>query len=250
MQTIPAGRKKYFGNWFKPRHFHDEAYASVVLSGGYEESGNWGRFRVRAGDVLLHSPFDAHLNRGQPKGATILNLTLSKTPTSFRAGSVEDPDLIARTAESDPRAAVDLLLAQLHPISPNVEDWEGLLVVQIACDPSYRLDYWADEHGIARETLSRGFASTFGTTAASFRAETRARQALEQIIDTEARLADIAVLTGFSDQAHMTRAIRALTGQPPGHWRRQSNLFKTRIGKACPLHAACAAIEPGQPPQQ
>src|ERR1700722_8193550 len=99
MQTITAGRQKYFGNWFKPRHFHDEAYASVVLSGGYEESGNWGRFRVRAGDVLLHSPFDAHLNRGQPKGATILNLTLSETPTSFRAGSLEDPDLIARTAE-------------------------------------------------------------------------------------------------------------------------------------------------------
>jgi AraC-like DNA-binding protein len=245
MQTIPAGRQNGRSSWFLPRHFHDRAYASVVLSGGYEESGNWGRFRVRAGDVLLHSAFDAHLNRGERKGATILNLALRESPTGFRAGSVGDLDLIARTAESDPRAAVELMLAQLQPISPCVGDWEGLLAVQIARDPSCRLDSWANEHGIARETLSRGFAKTYGTTAASFRAETRARHALEQIINTEARLADVAVVTGFADQAHMTRAVRALTGQPPGYWRQRSNSYKTRAVNGCPLPGGGGAIEPG-----
>jgi hypothetical protein len=31
---------------------------------------------------------------------------------------------------------------------------------------------------------------------------------------------------GFADQAHMSRAIRVLTGATPGNWRR-SNSFKT-----------------------
>jgi transcriptional regulator GlxA family with amidase domain len=39
-------------------------------------------------------------------------------------------------------------------------------------------------------------------------------------------LARIAAEAGFADQAHMTRALGALTGRCPGHWRR-SNKFKT-----------------------
>jgi AraC-like DNA-binding protein len=31
---------------------------------------------------------------------------------------------------------------------------------------------------------------------------------------------------GFADQAHMTRAIKALTGTPPGRWRGE-HLFNT-----------------------
>jgi len=40
-------------------------------------------------------------------------------------------------------------------------------------------------------------------------------------------LAEIAAVAGFADQSHMTRAVRALTGQTPGDWLR-SNRFKTR----------------------
>jgi AraC-like DNA-binding protein len=32
-------------------------------------------------------------------------------------------------------------------------------------------------------------------------------------------LSAIAAEAGFSDQAHMTRAIAELTGKPPSHWR-------------------------------
>jgi hypothetical protein len=40
----------------------------AVLAATYEECGNRGRFRARAGDVLLHRAFDAHLDHIGPKG--------------------------------------------------------------------------------------------------------------------------------------------------------------------------------------
>jgi AraC-like DNA-binding protein len=209
------------------RHTHAGAYAAVVLSGGYEESGTWGRFRVRAGDVLLHDAFDAHLNRFEPQGATILNLALTGVQNGFRAGRVADPDAIARTAERDPQAAVYVLAAQLREISPVVDDWPDLLANEMVRDPSCRLDHWANAHDIVPETLSRGFAKVYGTTAARFRAEIRARRAFGQIIRTGISLVEIAAVIGFADQAHMTRAVRALTGATPTYWRSKSNSFKT-----------------------
>jgi AraC-like DNA-binding protein len=75
--------------------------------------------------------------------------------------------------------------------------------------------------------VSRGFAKVYGTTAASFRAEIRSRFALRQIIRTGVSLVEIAAYVGFADQAHMTRAVRALTGATPTYWRSKSNSFKT-----------------------
>lgn len=40
----------------------------MVLSGGYEEAGEGGRRRVAAGDVIVHHPFEAHLNRVSSRG--------------------------------------------------------------------------------------------------------------------------------------------------------------------------------------
>jgi len=58
------------------RHVHEKAYAALVLSGGYEEAGDHGRFRVKAGDVIFHEPFEAHLDRFSETGAAVLNLRL------------------------------------------------------------------------------------------------------------------------------------------------------------------------------
>jgi transcriptional regulator GlxA family with amidase domain len=79
--------------------------------------------------------------------------------------------------------------------------------------------------GLAAETLSRGFRAAFGVTPARFRGEVRTRRAMEMILQTDASLAEIAIDCGYSDQPHLTRAVVALTGKPPGQWR-QSNSFK------------------------
>jgi AraC-like DNA-binding protein len=202
-----------------PRHFHAKAYATLVLAGSFEETGSRGRFRVMPGDVLLHDAFDTHLNRVGKAGAETLNLQLNGTVPSLSVGRVPDADAIARMAERDPGAAADLLLSQLQTASPSIDDWQDMLACDLTRDQNCRLDRWGLAHGLAPETVSRGFLAVYGTTPARFRAEARARRAFQQIVLTTSPLADIAACFGFSDQPHMTRAVRELTGMPPRNWR-------------------------------
>jgi hypothetical protein len=104
LTSIAQGSETWSARCSIPRHRHEWAYAAVVLSGGYEESGSFGRYRVRSGHVLLHRAFDAHVDRFESSGARILNLLLNEPP-AFGVGVVADPDTIARLAEKDFPAA-------------------------------------------------------------------------------------------------------------------------------------------------
>jgi AraC-like DNA-binding protein len=208
-----------------PRHRHRNAYAALVLAGGYEESGSLGRHRVQAGDVLLHGRFDTHLDRFGPRGARILNLLLSRDP-SIPVGRIIDPDAIARLAEKDAIAAANALREQLRPVQSVSADWPDLLARDLFENPQLRLGDWAQRHGLAAETVSRGFKQVFSASPAVFRSEARTRRALGLITNGHSSLAAVAAITGFADQAHMTRGVTALTGRPPGYWLR-SNWFKT-----------------------
>src|SRR5215469_5434913 len=88
------------------RHVHSVPYAALVLSGGYEEAGDNGRFKVNAGDVVFHHQFEAHLNRFSKEGAIVLNLRLPPG-NCYPAGiaSVPDPDSVVRVSEWSRRAA-------------------------------------------------------------------------------------------------------------------------------------------------
>ena len=224
--VVTIGRESWSAHHRIQRHRHDLAYAAVVLSGSYEECGSQGRFRVGAGDVLLHDAFDAHLNRFQRNGAQVLNLVVADFAPGFGVGYAGDPDVIARTAERDPVEAGALLRERFRETKRDPEDWPDILAHDLLSNPSCRLDSWARKRGLAAETLSRGFNKVFGVTPASFRMEVRARRAFALITRSDLPLASIAATTGFADQAHMSRATRALTGSPPCTWRR-SNPYKT-----------------------
>jgi AraC-like DNA-binding protein len=208
-----------------PRHRHVQGYAALVVSGGYEECGGFGRFQAREGQVLLHRPFDAHLDRFVRTGARILSLPLRSQPV-YGLGRVADPDRILHIASKDLIEASELLFEQLRPVTPNPADWPDLLASDLISDPTLQLRAWAERQGLAQESLARGFRKVFAITPAAFRAEARAQSAWVGIGDGAAPLAHIAEATGFADQAHMTRAISELTGCPPGYWRRL-NRFKT-----------------------
>jgi AraC-like DNA-binding protein len=168
-------------NITRPRHRHFRAYATVVVSGTFEESSYAGRIRATAGDVLI--------------------------------------------AERDVHEASALLVEILDGGPPGCpgeqNDWPDCLAGDLGRNPSMSLGTWADGHGLARETVSRGFSKAYGIAPEVFRAELRTKAAWFRITRESERLGLIATETGFADQAHMSRWVHRLTGLSPLAWRRR-----------------------------
>jgi AraC-like DNA-binding protein len=209
-------------------HTHRETYAAILLSGGYEEAGDYGRFQVQAGDVILHERFETHLDRFPASGAVVLNLRLP-VDRSFLPGvaNVADADSIARAVERSPTEAADLLLSVIATRPSRNIDWPDELAAALIQNPSLNLSVWSDSKGLAPWTVSRGFAQVFGISPSAFRVRTRARHAWKAIQTSKEPLAKIVADLDFADQAHMTRSVKQLTGTAPQAWRHAANRFKT-----------------------
>jgi len=206
---------------FMARHRHCRPYASIVLRGGFEEAGDRGRRFVAAGDALLHGPFEAHLDRFTSKaGAAIFGFEL---PEGFEPQaafvSVRDPDFVVRVAARNAEDALPALLAMASTQRDRAADWPDLLSEALTRDPNLSLRRWADRHGLAPGTVSRGFRQVYGVSPNAFRAQARAKLAWRLAINGQSTLSAIAAEAGFADQSHMTRGVRAITALTPGAWR-------------------------------
>jgi len=213
-----------------PRHRHLRPYATVVLAGTFEESGYNGRIHATAGDVLVHSALDCHGNQMVSAGVKLIRLDWADDSGVGGLYRLDDVDELAKTAEKDVIEATLLLKRTLRekrlPSSGQKNDWPDLLLSDLARNASTEIGVWAEVNGLARETVSRGFAAAYDITPSVVRAELRARSAWLRITSGSERLSRIAVETGFADQAHMTRWIRRITGAPPAAWRRNHQLVQ------------------------
>lgn len=205
-----------------PRHRHADGYMTLILRGGYVEAGDAGRFRASEGNVLIHRAFEAHKDRFGAGSADVINLPLPATAPAAGMLHVADPDAIARLAESDTRAAAEMVCVQGREVCGQ-QDWPDLLAEALRRPSAVPIGEWARNNGLAPGTVSRGFQQLFGTTPARYRAEARARLAWRALSATHGPLADLAFGLGFADQAHMTRSVRSLTGRPPRQWRQSIN---------------------------
>jgi AraC-like DNA-binding protein len=215
-----------------PRHRHAAGYATVVLRGAFEEASFAGRFAARPGDVLLHGAFDCHMDRKTSR-LPMQILRLPWMDNSLEGHfQVPDADSLARLAEQDLDEAVTALRGALCP-RPAVDlHWTESLALTLRTERQVRLEEWAESEGLAPETVSRGFSKAFGVSPKVFRLEARARRAWSAIRTTEKSFTAIAYDLGFADPAHMTRAVRDLTGAPPSHWRRCAEQRAHQVGSS------------------
>src|SRR5690606_11778087 len=131
------------------RHHHREPYATVVLTGAYEEAGDAGRIAARAGEVLFHGPFSAHRDRISAKGTVGLSLPLPFDGRDWRPrGRVADPDHLVRLAERDPVEAVTALLDGLAPTTTSEEeDLPDQLSAALRTSEPPKIGEWAAARG-------------------------------------------------------------------------------------------------------
>jgi AraC-like DNA-binding protein len=205
-----------------PRHQHVDSYVTLVLGGAYEQMCYGGRLPLEEGALVVQPSFDCHSDRMKSNGLVLLRLPwkLDLSLGGLYRGC--DLDLIRRAADRDAIEAVGLLaeqLAERRPEALSPRDWTDLLAADLAEDAALSLGEWAERAGLARETVARGFKAAYGVSPARFRLEIRARQAWAACLSGAAELASIAQDLGFSDQPHMTRAVKWLTGRTPAGWR-------------------------------
>jgi AraC-like DNA-binding protein len=205
MQMLPAGRL--------PWHRHTRAYAAIVLTGSYIERGDTGRWRVQAGNVVAHHAFEGHSNLIGSKGAAVVNITLPLSIALPPVFEVADPDALIRAALAGTQDVLDLMTPE-SVSRPLASDWPDALAAELRLGP-VSLRAWAAKAGLAAAAVSRGFFAAFGTSPARYRLAAQSRRALRMIDETKEPLAEIALMCGFADQPHMTRAVRRLTGRTP-----------------------------------
>lgn len=206
-----------------PRHRHLDAYATIVVEGAYEQAGYAGRLRVAAGDVLIQPTLDCHANAMLSRGVRIQRLPWPRDHGLGGVFRVAGIDAILRTAASDVACASAMLVAAMRETTPvlrRIERIGDVLAAEIAGDPDLRIGEWAERAGCARESATRSFTRAFGVSPARFGAELKARAAWLRAVASRERLCDVAAGAGFCDQAHMTRAVKRLTGKTPARWRR------------------------------
>jgi AraC-like DNA-binding protein len=220
-----SGRQRRSGDTVLPRHRHEASYLALVISGGYEEAGDRGRHRVHAGNIVLHGAFEAHLNRYESTGAEVLNLLLPDwLEPAASVAQAADPDFAMRLAENDPRAAIHFLLSTARVMPVPAPDWPDELALAIAQNPHLCLGTWARRYGLADATVSRGFKQVYGLSPSAYRLQIRGRIAWRKALVGHGSLSELSMETGFSDQAHMTRAVGLITGRTPGSWRKQRSI--------------------------
>jgi len=75
--------------------------------------------------------------------------------------------------------------------------------------------------GLSVSHFGRAFKASTGMSPHRWLLHARVRRAQQVLLEADARLAEVALASGFADQSHLTRVFRSLTGEAPGAWRRK-----------------------------
>jgi len=182
-------------------HDHDVAHLSVVLAGGFEEEQRSSAAVGQAGDMLHRHAGVRHRVTYGRHGALVLTL-------QALAADV-DPSQAAPSGAQDRPAPLKAAPAWLVEARARLQETPA----------STSLARLAREVGVHPVHLSRSFVRHFGRRPSIVRRDAMVGHALALALAQNEPLAACAQAAGFADQAHLTRAVRAVCGFPPARLR-------------------------------
>jgi len=243
-----------------PRHSHDQFAIGIMTNGGQRSWSVLGYVESEAGDVIMANPGEMH--DGMPAGREARGWRIMYIDPAIVARGLESEEirgeLVARPIARDPQLARDVTRLFRHVERPSpdslaaeetllsclmrVQQWHRVGGAS-AMQPSpsviravQRLDAapelptslaeLAAESGVSRFQLLRGFAREVGTTPHAYLVQRRLQLVRRHLVAGRS-LADAALLAGFADQSHMTRAFVRHFGITPARYRAAIS-FKTQ----------------------
>ena len=228
------------------KHEHDCGHICVVLDGGFVEREKDGWRDVEPGTVRVSGAATHDIDFG-PRGATCLVMEFDAPialPDSARF--IENDSrltALARgiervTGATDPASRIlanDLETEFLAQVSRRLNGKPGHpppwleRIREIIHDNGgvTSVDTLARYAGIHRVHLARTFSDHYGVSVTRYSRSVRARSALLLLASSGHKLSRIAAESGYADQSHLTREIRAITGTTPAALRSMLHRFKT-----------------------
>lgn len=225
----------------QPEHSHALPVISLILTGsvheevcGRQEAAHSGALSVKPADVR-------HSDAYGDDGALILSISIADPELWARAvpdqrwrwarlECAEYSEIVSLLGGVGRSDAVFELLAlaagreRRTGIPPN---WLRRVFERLADDPNADLTALASDAGVHPVYLSRAFRRWYAVSPSEFRLRRRSSRATQGLLGGTEPTCQIAHECGFSDQSHMTRSIRKITGLPP---RRLIHLFANDTG--------------------
>lgn len=226
-------------------HRHEAPYFSVLLEGAYEERGLGFDLRYEPYTLVFHSAGTAHEDRMLgpcrffavdllPRWERAIDELGGTRAHVFELYGGDPVWLVLRlyreflTRDDVASGAIEALLYELCAhVAARVENvgaeptW--LSVADAAVRDGFRelpdLAVLASRAGVHATHLCRAFRRFRGQTISDAIVRARVQYVARRLAEPGASLAAIADEAGFTDQSHMTRVFKRVTGSPPGEHR-------------------------------
>jgi len=214
-----------------PRHAHDELQISIVLRGTMREESGGVAYDGCAGDIIIKPAGLMHSDTFSATRIVCLDADPASIEVPFRAYA-----WYRATAATSPAVRLAKQFLAGEDVDDDVDDLLGALSPRIGVDRAIAtraartldetfadpppIPQLARDLGVHRVYLARVFRLQWGCSPREYVQSVRARAAAHRLASTTRPLAEIALETGFSDQAHMSRIFLRCTGLTPAAFRR------------------------------
>lgn len=231
-------------------HSHEHAYVSVALGGSYEEQCGARSWECETGGSIFHVAGEHHSNRFSPDGARLLILEIAPPLLHqlYEQGLVPDRQnvmvspycmhlafrLVQAIPLGDPLSALcsegvamELLAETLRyrwpeRVKRSEPDWLGKINAMV--HDRYRepvtLSELASSIPVHPVHLARAFRKRYRCSVGDLIRTLRIEAAYDELLHSDAPIADIAARTGFTDQSHLCRMLKRHAGISPGELRK------------------------------
>lgn len=216
----------YYGPGYRMQdHAHNKTQFSFILSGHLTEDSSKGRYTLPSGSLLVKPSGFEHANTVGTNGCLVLGLNYQDTHPDWDYALQVDgtsSEVGRRYWHAVREFAFGLgqqseLLFQLSALAgiaaPKAESCPQFSVTATNARESSRAQ--AARAGVHPVHFARLFRKKNGQSPRTFKKSEQAAAALQDVLFGQQRLADIAYLHDFADQAHMSRTIKAVTGFTP-----------------------------------
>lgn len=243
-----AHQVAYAPGYRRAAHAHDTTGITLLVNGLFHETANGREEEASTLSVVVKPAGTVHSDVVGPRGARTVYVGITdEAALVSEVGSLEPwrwlhagagvrpllgllRALVDADRGPDPEDMVLELLGQVAdvpgPQSGDAPSWvrRAREALDDRAPEGMRVRDLAEQLGVHPVSLTRAFRRAYGMPVTAYRRGVRLRRAAADVVGSDRNLCDIAHATGYSDQAHMCRDVREVTGMPPSRLRKVARL--------------------------